>query len=493
MSFSLHRSSFALVLAAMLSSAVQAQSGGFTPGDIYLAVAGPQAPFPDGGSGIARIDPTNGNVSVLLDMPGNATPSAMGMAYDPFRDRILFGGIPATGSQLGLWAINAAGSYSLLHADNNAWPRMIAPAMSGRVYYEKFGTTNPFRYIDASNVEHTLFDAGGVNAFSPSWYQFVATMCYDAPINSLIVAMPGTAASICSGVNMNVLVVKSIPLSADGSHVIGPESCNQIQLSAIGSANHPCGMGRLPNGDILLAIDANATGVLPTFVRVDPATLSMSIFATVGSLVPPVNIPLKSGGYSTALGAAFDVDLSTHNLRLYTQGQSGSGTILNTSVPLAPTGNSSFAVMEISVGGCGTNALNFYCTPKTTSHGCVPSLSTNGGASASAGSGFTIHCAQVEANRNGLFLYSTGGANSLPFQGGTLCIASPVKRISAGNSGGSAACSGNYSLDFNQVIAGGSNPALVAGAHVFAQYWFRDPAGSFGIGLSAGVDFGICN
>ena len=60
-------------------------------------------------------------------------------------------------------------------------------------------------------------------------------------------------------------------------------------------------------------------------------------------------------------------------------------------------------------------------------------------------------------------------------------------------SGGAAACSGTFSLDFNSYLVTSANPALVSRASVNAQYWFRDPAHPIaGTGGSAGVTFTLC-
>jgi hypothetical protein len=40
---------------------------------------------------------------------------------------------------------------------------------------------------------------------------------------------------------------------------------------------------------------------------------------------------------------------------------------------------------------------------------------------------------------------------------------------------GGGQCSGVLSIDFNGWIASGIDPALVAGQHVAAQFWYRDP------------------
>jgi len=116
-----------------------------------------------------------------------------------------------------------------------------------------------------------------------------------------------------------------------------------------------------------------------------------------------------------------------------------------------------------------------YCTAKTTSNGCVPSIGFAGSPSASAGSGFLITASQIEPNKFGLFFYGKTGPQAIPFQGGFQCANPPLVRTPPQNSGGAAACSGTYSMDFNTYIASGTDPALVAGVTVDGQYWFRDP------------------
>ncbi|MBI5431721.1 MAG: VCBS repeat-containing protein [Planctomycetes bacterium] len=119
-----------------------------------------------------------------------------------------------------------------------------------------------------------------------------------------------------------------------------------------------------------------------------------------------------------------------------------------------------------------------YCVAKTTSVGCSPAIASSGTPSASAGSGFTISASQALNNKNGLLFYGTHGRASAPFQGGTLCVKSPIKRTAVQSSGGNPPpndCSGSFALDFNAYVASGADPALIGGVLVDAQYWFRDP------------------
>ena len=135
-----------------------------------------------------------------------------------------------------------------------------------------------------------------------------------------------------------------------------------------------------------------------------------------------------------------------------------------------------------------------YCSAKFNSVGCLPWLEWSGQPSASAGSGFLITATQVLNNKSGVCLYGTNGAQSTPFQGGTLCVNTPIKRIALAHSGGNPPpndCSGSFVVDFNAFVALGSNPALVAGAQVNAQIWHRDPGfvAPNNTGLTDGLQF----
>ena len=133
-----------------------------------------------------------------------------------------------------------------------------------------------------------------------------------------------------------------------------------------------------------------------------------------------------------------------------------------------------------------------YCQAKINSLGCLPAINSQGSASQS-GSSFSISCANVVNQKVGLLFYGLAGS-SAPFSGGTLCVAPPLKRTLAMSSGGNVGvndCSGAYAFDFNAQIQSGLDPRLRAGALVFAQFWGRDPAASFGTSLSNSLLFGI--
>jgi hypothetical protein len=160
-----------------------------------------------------------------------------------------------------------------------------------------------------------------------------------------------------------------------------------------------------------------------------------------------------------------------------------------------------------SIGGLGyvlaldlSDAPQGYCTAKVNSEGCEPAIAFGGNSSASATSGFTVSADNELNQKTGMFLYSVVGAAATPFQGGILCLQSPLKRTPAQGSSGSPAtmhdCSGSYRLDMNAFAHGtlGGNPLpslLVPGTTVWCQAWGRDPgfAAPNNTSLSNGLRF----
>jgi hypothetical protein len=134
-----------------------------------------------------------------------------------------------------------------------------------------------------------------------------------------------------------------------------------------------------------------------------------------------------------------------------------------------------------------------YCTGKTNSLGCVPTVATNGVQPSKSAGNFTVSCSQVVNQKNGLLFFGFASA-SAPFQGGTLCAAPPTIRTPSQSSGGSGAgadCSGSYSFTFS--TAQMNTLGLDPGETVYAQYWMRDPQSPSTTGLSNAVRFTVCH
>jgi hypothetical protein len=130
-----------------------------------------------------------------------------------------------------------------------------------------------------------------------------------------------------------------------------------------------------------------------------------------------------------------------------------------------------------------------YCAAKPNGLGCMPSIQWSGSPSVSSSAPFTIGATNVLNRRTGLLMYGYA-PNAAPFQGGTLCIAAPLRRTTTQDSGGSANgddCTGTYTFDFGAWLRSGLDPELSPGVDVFTQIWSRDPLSSPAIGLTDAV------
>ena len=137
-----------------------------------------------------------------------------------------------------------------------------------------------------------------------------------------------------------------------------------------------------------------------------------------------------------------------------------------------------------------------YCTPKVNSQGCLPVIYTTGAPSLSGtGAAFRIWANEVLNQKPGIMVWGRATAQ-IPFYGGTLCIAPPVTRTAAQNSGGTALpavdCSGTYVFQFTPAMM--SQAGLVPFDDVYSQYWSRDNgfAPPNNVGLTAGVHWRVC-
>ena len=144
---------------------------------------------------------------------------------------------------------------------------------------------------------------------------------------------------------------------------------------------------------------------------------------------------------------------------------------------------------------CEFSAVAPYCAAKLNSMGCTPIIGAFGTPSATHWGPFAVGAVNIVSNKNGLLFYGFA-PNALPFQGGLLCVQPPVRRTAVQNSGGVFPpnnCTGSYVYDFNARIQGGADPALVVGAAVYSQYWYRDPGdpAGFGTGLTDALSFVI--
>ena len=156
------------------------------------------------------------------------------------------------------------------------------------------------------------------------------------------------------------------------------------------------------------------------------------------------------------------------------------------------TAGCSPASVPLTVNAFG-HPVTVYCTAKTNSLGCVPSIGTNGLQPSISAGNFVVTCTSVLNQKNGLMFWGNGVLSN-PFQGGILCVAAPTVRGLNISSGGSAPpannCTGNYSFTWTTAYF---NSFLIGpGTQIYCQWWMRDPVSPSTTGLSNAVHFMTC-
>ena len=135
-----------------------------------------------------------------------------------------------------------------------------------------------------------------------------------------------------------------------------------------------------------------------------------------------------------------------------------------------------------------------YCTAKTSSLGCLASVSTSNAAvqPVSGASDYFVTASKIQQFKNGLLLGGIAGPANLPFNGGFLCVQPPNKRGPALGAGGVMAieCSGSFSTLVNDGLVIPFGLDAGPGNSGWYQYWYRDPQngpGQLGTALSNAV------
>ena len=138
----------------------------------------------------------------------------------------------------------------------------------------------------------------------------------------------------------------------------------------------------------------------------------------------------------------------------------------------------------LALWGCDASLPLVYCTPKTSSAGCSAAIGTSDLASQpqSGASDYAVTAVDVQGQKAGLLFAGFSSSAALPFNGGTLCAAPPLKRGPIQFSGGTApgSCDGSFSTIVNDGAVAPLGLDAGPGQPAWYQYWYRDPQGGSG-------------
>ena len=304
---------------ALPAAAQQCQSG-----DLYVA----SSSLTIGGvakCGIVRVDPYTGSKTLVTQFQQIGTSSG----FDPFRGALVLFGTPPVPKPFGLYAVDSLGNTTFLNTDS-ANSRTLTATGDGRIYW--VATDANIRYIDAANAKHDLLNQAGTATYKVSSLGSAAgAIHYDAGTNSLFFGYFGLAGP-CSGSFSAVTYVMRAQLNAAGSQVVGAETIVPICLgwtAQLGSDVYtPNAFSKGPGGNIFLSVDDNTNAALGRMLLIDPVSLSYSVYATNGPIGTYLPAATNAGCYSHALGRAVILDTGGDALRLYSQGETGAGSVL---------------------------------------------------------------------------------------------------------------------------------------------------------------------
>ncbi|MDF1800012.1 MAG: hypothetical protein P1V81_12610 [Planctomycetota bacterium] len=315
-------------------------------GDLYMY--NPAYYGTGSGSGaVVRIDPGTGLKTVLVDLATSSSDQDQ-IAYDPWRDRVIFyGGFVPNHNEV--YLSDAAGNVTSLGFAKVAGPTLghFAPRGDGLIYFNGWNDPGHISYFDSADVVHTLMDATGTAPYTSTFYLGgMRQMEYYAATNSLVVASV-SGFGTCTGGIADAANLRRLDLSADGTRVLS-ESCFQFDLKAGTGGEVPVGLGTGIGGDLHMTIDDNSNDTLPRMVRVDVAALSATAFAWNGHTFAASTM---AGCFSQVLAKAVILDAGNDVLRAFADGEVGGGTIIATSTTSSPGSGEVATLIEIGPGG----------------------------------------------------------------------------------------------------------------------------------------------
>ncbi|MHC4376702.1 MAG: hypothetical protein ACYS26_08915 [Planctomycetota bacterium] len=332
----------------------QAGTGGFKAGDLYLhSSAWSGASSADGA--IVHIDPTNGAATVFHDL-ATSGPNTQGLAYDPWRDRLLFfGGFVA--NSIELWASDASGNLQSfgLQTISGGSRGLLAPRGDGIVYFLSPSDLDVISYLDATDQVQVLQDATGTSPWAFGITDNNIQSLIYVPEQNCLLATRWSFFDPCAGIPNDVTALHRLDLSADGTRVVS-ETCFWFDAASGDWDGETRGLSIAPNGDPILVIGQGNTGFQPQarVARVDLDTNTVTAFAQTDFNGQQ---RIVAGTYSRALGKTLVLDSFNDVLRAFGEGEVGEGTTIATGVS-SPGGSGERATLvEIATpaqgGGLG--------------------------------------------------------------------------------------------------------------------------------------------
>lgn len=433
-------------------------------------------------SALVRWDPLTAQGAVVvdtLDLPDHPQQAA----YDPWRGGVLFVGQVAPHPEpTRLWMTDDAGALVDLGLPDVDFS-CLAPAPDGKLYGVVDGASNPggrVQYLGQDGQLHDLLDASGSAPFefAPGGQFPFEALAYHEPTRSLVAALPtGTALSDCAFGPATDTVLRSVPLAADGTRVAGPVRCASFDVGQGPASEFPCGFSRLPDGDLLLTV-RTSSGAKPRLLRVRPQALAVSVFAVPGPYAGDASV--GAGTWSRALGQALLHDSSADDLRAFSEGEGGDGTLLGVQPATGTPGlaGGQHTLFEIHRAPC-EGSFASYGDGLAGSGGFVPSLAGTG--CPDAGVTPTLHVALARGGSQAALFLGLDEA-ALPFKGGLL-LAAPILLTAPFVSGGPVGAAGEGFLDLPLPLP----TTGVTGVELFLQAAVADPAAPAGVALSAGL------
>lgn len=159
---------------------------------------------------------------------------------------------------------------------------------------------------------------------------------------------------------------------------------------------------------------------------------------------------------------------------------------------LAPLSLAAVAAL-LAAGPLRAGGPSSYCAPKASTAGCLALMTTSDPSSdpVSGANDYSVLTQNSEGFRTGILFTTLAGSASIPFQGGTLCMLSPIQRSNPVFSFGSfLQCDGQFTLLINDGLGiGTSFHGFEAGAGntSWVQTWYRST------GLGDGFETALSN